>query len=51
MSAGVYRDQKKVLDSLDLEFQVVQNPNLGPLQKQFTLLTIEPSLRLHGQFL
>ena len=44
MSAGIYRDQKRVLNSLELEFQVVQDLNLGPLQKQFTLLITEPSL-------
>lgn len=51
MSAGIHRDQKRVLDSVELELQAVQDPNLGPLQKQFTLLITEPSLWLHGQCL
>lgn len=48
----IYRDQQRVLDSLELELRVVLSrpmslikPNPGPLEEQRALLTTEPSLR------
>lgn len=52
----VCRDLKKVFDPLELELQVsmswlmwtlgTKEPNSGPLQEQYVLLTAEPSLQL-----
>lgn len=43
---GVYRGQKRTLDALELELQMVENYHalLGPLEEQPKLLTIELSL-------
>jgi hypothetical protein len=54
MSADTYIVQKRILDPLELELEAVWphghwEPILGPLEKQYALLTTEPSL--HPQLL
>lgn len=48
MSAGTHEGQKRAIDALELELQVVaKHPYLGGLQKQFLILSVRsPLLRL-----
>lgn len=49
--SGVHRDQKKTLDTLELELGVVESGlSSGPLQEQ-QLLTVESSFHPHTFFL
>lgn len=48
MSTAVWRDEKNILDSLELEYEL---PDIGagkldvdPLQEQYKFLTTEPSV-------
>lgn len=45
MSAVVWRDEKNILDSLELEPDIGSGKlNVDPLQEQYKFLTTEPSL-------
>lgn len=48
MSAAIWRDEKNILDSLELEYEVPDigagKLNVDPLQEQYKFLTTEPSL-------
>ena len=48
MSAVVWREEKNILDSLELEYELPDigsgQLNVDPLQEQYKFLTTEPSL-------